>query len=778
MSFSTEQVPHQQLRSIIAEKTSRVVFWIGSGLSVSANLPTWPQLKDLLINRLRDKASSLGTHGARHLSAVADKADNESNNWIAFQILKENLGTTSFRAAIREALQPAPTAQCPEAYKYIWRIGPAGILNLNLDRLATRALGEVKPGHMATEFAGKNVAQFTHSLKSPRPFIANLHGTADDASSWILTKNDLTFLLNSKDYQTFIHSCLTTTITVFIGISANDIAVKHHLRTFTQRKIDIGSHYWITNKNDLSTDRWAERAGIQIIRYEEHEDISELFEDILNFIPEDEPSPPPVILTEKHTSESSSPAQLLQLDADDLRRVLNAKAQGILESDSAESYRRYDEFSATYDQAIYRAWYTSTTPPDNKLLGFTLISEVGRGAFGRVYQARSLNGDQVAIKVLLEDVRRDPKLLKSFRRGVRSMRFLAAQNVEGMVAYHEASEIPAFVVMDWVEGPTLSDAQATLQIDDWGSILKIGREMTDVICRAHAIPERVLHRDIRPPNIMLSGFYSSPDSWHVVVLDFDLSWHQGAFEQSVIHGASRGYLAPEQIQVVQGASTRHATVDSFGVGMTLYFMIAGTDPLPAQHRHTDWNRLVLDAALGRTTIWESLPFRYTRLILNSTHDRQSSRWDMSQIRDELKRLSDAFLFPTKVVSAELLAEEIAARTRRKYTWIDDQMSAVFQLTSGLEIKISGNESARMVLASLNWSSRGRHVRKRIDKWMPRAREECVRVLKSVGWKIRIDNAQPRQSVVIVAELKVEQATLEIASHSEAITKVIQLLDFE
>ena len=111
-------------------------------------------------------------------------------------------------------------------------------------------------------------------------------------------------------------------------------------------------------------------------------------------------------------------------------------------------------------------------------------------------------------------------------------------------------------------------------------------------------------------------------------------------------------------------------------------------------------------------------------------------------------------------------------------WSDDQMSAIFRVTSGLEIRLEGDESARMLLANLNWNSHGRHGWKRVDKWMPRARDECVRVLKNVGWKIKVDNTRPRQSIVIVAELKVEKATQEIASHSEAITKIIEVFDFD
>lgn len=782
MSFNVQQPPHKQLRSIIAEKTSKLVVWVGSGLSADANLPTWPQLKERLVSQLREKASDILDADSQSLIEAADHAEREVNCWIAFRVLQEKLGSSSYRSAIREALRPALTAPCPEVYHYLWKLRGAGVLNLNLDRLATKALGEVFPGRLPTEFSGRDAGNFLHSLKSPRPFVANLHGIGDDESTWVFTNRDLKHLLKSKGYQTFIRSCLATTTTLFLGISADDIAAGGHIAALTQAGIDTGPHYWLTNRADLKTDNWAEQAGIQIIRYHNHSDIIEFFNDVLLFVPDDGPSPPPVVLghlSQHQKAPLPSSEHLLQLKTEKIREVLNTHAKQLLSTESSDSYSKYEDFSANYDEAIYRAWYTSVAAPANKLFGFTLIEEVARGAFGRVYRASAPDGTQVAIKVLLEEIRKDPLLRKSFRRGVRSMRYLMAREVAGMVAYQEASEIPAFAVMDWVDGPTLSEAQEARQIDDWGSILKIGLQMTDVIRHAHEIPERVLHRDIRPSNIMLEGFYSRPDDWRVVVLDFDLSWHQGALEQSVIRGALFGYLAPEQIQSTPGVSTRHAAVDSFGVGMTLYFMIAGRNPVPAQHRHHDWGKTVQEAALGcGSTSWNSLPYRYARLIIKATEDSQAKRWDMVQIKDELGRLDNAFLDPNEVVSAELLAEEIAARSGRAYEWNDDLAMACVQLISGSVISITGNESARLVIVNLAWSRSGKQKQKQVGKWMGPAADRCVKVLKASGWQIKTRNMQRSQSMVIEASLTVSQASSTLTTQANAISTVAEELNFE
>lgn len=150
------------------------------------------------------------------------------------------------------------------------------------------------------------------------------------------------------------------------------------------------------------------------------------------------------------------------------------------------------------------------------------------------------------------------------------MKILSERHVDGVAVYRDSSEIPAFVVMDWIEGPSLQEAVEARAFRDWNTILRTAKHLTRVIRNAHELPERVLHRDLRPSNVMLRDFYSDPDNWKVMVLDFDLSWHLGAEERSVVHGSTLyGYLAPEQIMRVPGVSTRHSAVDSFGLGMVM-----------------------------------------------------------------------------------------------------------------------------------------------------------------------------------------------------------------
>lgn len=491
------------------------------------------------------KAQTL-TENERDLFIKArDNAASHESFWVAFQMLKEHLGATSYRDAIRSAMKAAETAPVPDVYKYIWRLGFSGILNLNLDRLAGRSHSEIRSGKLLYEFCGREAGQRLYLLKGRQPpFVVQLHGVVEDESSWVFTHDELKSLSANSGYTEFIRACLATRTVLFLAISAEDFAAGGHLQRLREMNLDVGTHFWLTDRTDTDTDRWAESVGIRVIRYANadrtHSAVGEFFEDLLSYLPADvDPDPVSSGVTQPSFAELPSPEELMKEDADTIRYYLNTKATEILTGSNPYKYDVYDVFCKKYNQAIYRAWYVSQIPPDNELLGYTILDEIASGAFGTVYVATDKNGDNLAIKVLHERVRNQPQMLQSFRRGVKSMEILSQHGLSGVVPYKFASEIPAFVVMDYVQGPTLQEAVEKHRIKDWRLVLRIASALVAIIRRSHQLPERVLHRDIRPSNIMLrNGWSSSENDWEVLVLDFDLSWHRDATEMSIMAGTT------------------------------------------------------------------------------------------------------------------------------------------------------------------------------------------------------------------------------------------------
>ncbi|WP_158623318.1 protein kinase [Corallococcus sp. CA053C] len=784
--FDKKQPSHVAFRGKVAERTTQVVAWIGAGLSADAGVPSWAGLKQKLWQALNDKNQTNEDAERKRVAGKLRYLRDETNYWRAFEMLSEELGAATYNAVIRQALDPALSAKIPKTCESLWKIRVNGILNMNLDRLATRAFNAQHVGEVVHEVSGKQVAGSAHVLSGHRPFIANLHGTMDDSSTWVFRQAELDKLWSDEGYKAFLSACLMTRTVLFVGLTADDTAVGGHLERLKSFNVKPESLFWVTNRRDTATDRWAESVGMRLIRYGSddcgHGELQEFFDDLVSFRSVDEVPPPvsPQVPVHEVLPTLPTQAELMVLDAEEIRKILNAHAAEILAPQTEDAYARYEEFCDIYDQAIYRAWYVSTSAPFNRLLGFTLTERIASGAFGTVYRATSPDGQSLAIKVLHEGIRKQQNLLRTFRRGVRSMQILSSNNVKGMVPYLQYSEIPAFVAMEMIEGPNLKEAVEAQQINEWGDRLRIGKQITEIILSAHHLQARVLHRDIRPPNIMLRDFYQAPELSEVVVLDFDLSWHKGASENSIVFGNSlSGYLAPEQLSRAGDVSTRNAAVDSFGLGMTLYFLATGNEPLFGQHQHRNWGETLGELiATQECNQWRSLPNRYSRLVERSTLHKQSIRWGVSDVRLELARLLSVWTDPSTVDSAELLAEEILARSDyvRRYKWSDEELSGEIELPTGVFIRARGRELEKEIVLEVSWSASGTEDRKNLVKYLPKSSDSIISMLKRVGCKILNSNIT-NQSVDIVATASVYIARKYLNEFGEAIDKITGALRF-
>lgn len=765
------------LRSTVATRTRRLLVWCGAGLSAPAGIPTWNALQRRLETALATKLQTMDMPERQRLARVAS-IKKESNPWVAFQRLQGDLGITTFRECVRGALSKSVSVQIPPAYLALWKLRPYGVITLNLDRLVTRAATESAVNGLI-EFKGKELGSYSYTLSSPRPFICNIHGIEEDVDSWVFTQADLKSLSEAEPYKNYINAVLLSSAVVFLGITADDVAVGGHLERLVSLGIKSQTHYWITDRRDSVTDQWAEKNGISVIRYKpsaiDHPELVDLLEQLASYVqPDSDPEAPVSLELELTASPIPACNELIREDPEKIRSELNAHATFLLKENDQLALDKFEEFSKKYDRAIHSAWYVSTAIGENKFLGYDLVAEVAKGAFGAVYRAYDKDGQECAIKILHAEIRKERELLNAFRRGVRSMKILGQKEVTGMVKYRAASEFPATLIMDWVNGPNLNNVVESGNLSEWDSILEVSYQLSGIIATAHALPERVLHRDIRPSNIMIEDYWES-DLIRLVVLDFDLSWHRGSVEKSVIFGSQlSGYLAPEQIQARKGVSTQHASVDSYGIGMTLFFIISRRNPKPGEHAYGNWKATV-DGYCGKisSSCWKSTGRRIARLVIAATQDRQEQRWDVSQIRSELNRLKDASNSPSEVKSAELIAEELAMNCHviSTYTWNDSNFSAEYNFNTGLEISLTGEESTHQVVFTLKRIANEATDRNRMGDLLNRARDSIRSVLKDAGWEAFVDVGQG--SLTVIARIDCSTAAADIAGSSDSIRRAIE-----
>lgn len=192
MAFDDTQLAYRDLRDIFAERTDRIVAWVGAGLSQPAGLPSWPGLRSQLVSELKSLSDQQNDPNERsELFFAATEAHNANNLWEAFSLLENKLGNTTFRAVIRGATRASDKKRVPDAYRKLWEIGVSGIINLNIDRFAKRAFSETNPGSPLHDFTSNVIGSHVHVLKSPLHWIAQMHGEVDNSESWVFTSTAL-----------------------------------------------------------------------------------------------------------------------------------------------------------------------------------------------------------------------------------------------------------------------------------------------------------------------------------------------------------------------------------------------------------------------------------------------------------------------------------------------------------------------------------------------------------------------------------------------------------
>ena len=202
---------------------------------------------------------------------------------------------------------------------------------------------------------------------------------------------------------------------------------------------------------------------------------------------------------------------------------------------------------------------------------YTLERELGGGGMSRVFVAtESALGRRVVVKVLPPDLAAGVNK-ERFRREIQLAAQLQHPHVVPLLTAGERGDLLWFT-MPFIEGESLRmtlDERKRLPVRD---VLRILRNVVDALAYAHG--RGVVHRDIKPGNILMSGT-------HAVVTDFGVAKALSAAIPVAGHTTSGmaigspAYMAPEQLAADPAADHR---VDIYAVGLLAYELLAGIAP--------------------------------------------------------------------------------------------------------------------------------------------------------------------------------------------------------
>ncbi len=202
---------------------------------------------------------------------------------------------------------------------------------------------------------------------------------------------------------------------------------------------------------------------------------------------------------------------------------------------------------------------------------YKIETVVGVGGMAYVLRAKDLNtGKDVAIKILSDEFKDDERAVKRFINESKTVSMLDHENIVKILDVVITDDLK-YIVMEFIDGITLKDYIDRIGTLSWKEAVYYTKQILRALSHAHE--KQVIHRDIKPQNIMLLS------DGTVKVTDFGIAKHPNAEAITMTDKAigTVNYISPEQ---ASGAQVDSRT-DIYSTGVMLYEMVTGRLPFIA-----------------------------------------------------------------------------------------------------------------------------------------------------------------------------------------------------
>ncbi len=253
---------------------------------------------------------------------------------------------------------------------------------------------------------------------------------------------------------------------------------------------------------------------------------------------------------------------------------------------------------------------------------YAVEREVGQGGMATVYLARDLKHDrQVALKVLR------PELASAMGRDrfPREIQIVAQLTHPHILPLHDSGETGGFLyyVMPFVDGESLRQKLTRDRQLPVAEAVRVMREVADALAYAHE--HGVVHRDIKPDNVMLSGR-------HAVVTDFGVAKAVSAAgaDKLTTVGLALGtpsYMSPEQ---AMGETDLDHRSDIYALGAMGYEMLAGSPPFGDRPAQAVLSAQVLEPPPDIATLRTDVPPVLGQLVMRCLAKEKQARWQSAE----------------------------------------------------------------------------------------------------------------------------------------------------
>ncbi len=313
-------------------------------------------------------------------------------------------------------------------------------------------------------------------------------------------------------------------------------------------------------------------------------------------------------------------------------------------------------------------------PPAHReaeLIGATLSGrylvtrKVGQGGMGAVYEAtHTLIGKRVAVKVLLEKYARREAIMQRLEQEARLASSCQNEHIIDITDFGTTDDGRTFVVMEYLEGESLSECLAREPRLPEQRILQIVSQAASALVAAHA--KGIVHRDIKPENLFL---LRRKDKDFVKVVDFGISKSLRASDEAeeqprltqtgMVLGTPL-YMSPEQ---ARGDDELDARVDIYALGVIMYEAATGRVPFIGNNYLSVISQVLNEQPVPPREHRPELSEELEAIVLRAMAKDRSERYPSAQaLLGDLTALLDD---PTRSTErAKITGPRRRARTRR------------------------------------------------------------------------------------------------------------------
>src|SRR6185312_4649729 len=192
-----------------------------------------------------------------------------------------------------------------------------------------------------------------------------------------------------------------------------------------------------------------------------------------------------------------------------------------------------------------------------------------------------LIGKRVALKVIHRELASNREVVQRFFQEAKAVNKIGSEHIVEIHDFGVTPENDHFYIMEYLDGKTLASVLHQERVIDIVRSLHIGAQIANALAAAHAAG--VIHRDLKPDNVMLTSRLGDPD--FVKLLDFGLAKMFAAGSASAVKTAAGVLLGTPQYMSPEACESRqtldHRT-DIYALGVLLFQMMTGVLPFDGE----------------------------------------------------------------------------------------------------------------------------------------------------------------------------------------------------